>query len=179
MRTNKLLILDLEATCWDDKSREYSNSNSEIIEIGVTLYSTINREILESRSYLVNPEKSEVSKFCTELTTITPEMLEGKPNLESTLNLIRRDYKIKNLTWGSWGFYDLNQLRKETKRKGIVNPFGERNFINIKTMVALNHGWSKGKGIGNTLKSLNMEFEGTAHRAIDDTINIARILING
>ena len=178
MKTNKLLIIDLESTCWDDKPREYATQNSEIIEIGITLYSTIDKKILESKSYLVKPEKTEISKFCTELTTITEEMVKDKPNLKRTIEQINKDFNLKNLTWGSWGLYDYKQLQRECRRKNIRNPFSERNYINIKTMVALSKGWVKAKGIGNALDSLGLTFEGTAHRGIDDTKNIANILIN-
>lgn len=176
MKTNKLLIIDLESTCWNDRPREYATENAEIIEIGVTLYSTKDKRILENKSYLVKPQCTEVSDFCTELTTITPEMLEKEASLADVLKQISKDYKLKELTWGSWGFYDYNQLRRECRRKNIRNPFGERNYINIKKMVALNNGWSKEKGIGNALEAIGLEFEGTAHRGIDDTKNIARIL---
>jgi inhibitor of KinA sporulation pathway (predicted exonuclease) len=177
MQTNKLLIIDLEATCWNDRPKEYSFQNSEIIEVGATLIDMVKREIIESRSYLVKPENTKISEFCTTLTSITEEMVNDSNYLKLVIEQINKDFKIKNLTWGSWGFYDFNQLRKECLRKSISNPFGERNFINLKKMVALNNSWSKEKGIENALKSLSMVFEGTPHRGIDDTKNIAKIIL--
>lgn len=176
MKTNKLIIIDLEATCWDDKPRDFVAKNQEIIEIGITVLSPKEKAILSNETFLIKPS-TKLSEFCTNLTTITDDMLNDKPSLKETLSEIDKKYNLRNYVWGSWGYYDLNQLKRETKRKNIKNPFFDKNHINLKTKVALDNGWSKGVGIEKALKILNLSFDGTPHRAIDDTKNIAKILI--
>ena len=176
MKTNKIVIIDLECTCWNDKDRDFQTKNAEIIEIGLTEYSRTENKILAKKSFLVKPEFSEITDFCTGLTSITPEMVKDSPNLRETLDLIVSQYRLREIMWGSWGYFDNKQLKRECKRKNIQNPFQDRNYMNLKAYVSMNQGWARAKGVENALKTLQMEFEGRAHRAIDDTYNIARIL---
>jgi inhibitor of KinA sporulation pathway (predicted exonuclease) len=64
-----VLVIDVESTCWDGPPPE--GQRGEIIEIGVCALDVGSLERQERRSVLVRPENSEVSPFCTELTTIT------------------------------------------------------------------------------------------------------------
>jgi len=58
MPTSTLLIIDLEATCWEHRQapngEAQSNDHMEIIEIGCAL-ATQQRELLDTRSFLVRP----------------------------------------------------------------------------------------------------------------------------
>jgi inhibitor of KinA sporulation pathway (predicted exonuclease) len=74
--TNKIIILDLEATCWKDTAPE--GQVSEIIEIGVCILDVPSGLISQSKGILIKPKLSAVSLFCTQLTTITQDMLDNK-----------------------------------------------------------------------------------------------------
>ena len=71
--TNKIIIIDLEATCWEGIPPK--GEVSEIIEIGICLLDTLTGEITDNRGILVKPTHSKISPFCTQLTTITPELV--------------------------------------------------------------------------------------------------------
>ena len=71
--TNKIIIIDLEATCWEGIPPQ--GEVSEIIEIGICLLDTLTGEISNNRGILVKPTHSKISPFCTQLTTITPELV--------------------------------------------------------------------------------------------------------
>ena len=71
--TNKIIIIDLEATCWEGIPPQ--GEVSEIIEIGICLLDTLTGEISDNRGILVKPTHSKISPFCTQLTTITPELV--------------------------------------------------------------------------------------------------------
>jgi inhibitor of KinA sporulation pathway (predicted exonuclease) len=73
-KLDKILVVDLEATCWNGPIPE--GMVNEIIEIGVCLLDVNTGEITDNRGIIVKPEHSVVSEFCTELTTITPELVE-------------------------------------------------------------------------------------------------------
>ena len=176
MKTNKIIIVDLEATCWEDKPFDYVVENTEIIEIGITQFNCTTNSIMESEGIFVKPDAEELSDYCTNLTTITYDMLAEAQNLDEAFQYIKEKYKPRNYLWGSWGFFDLQQMRRESLRKNIEMVFPEKNYINLKSYFALTQGLSKGGGLQAALKRLDMDFEGTQHRGIDDTINIARIL---
>ena len=81
MNEGPLLIVDLEATCWENrgtrKGDPQSIRNMEIIEFGCAL-ATRAGELLDSMSFLVRPAKNpQLSEFCTTLTSITQPAKAG------------------------------------------------------------------------------------------------------
>ena len=75
-----LLIVDLEATCWEMQRAPNGDSqsihNMEIIEVGCAL-ATRKGNLLDAHSFLVRPTRNPVlSDFCTELTGITQSMVD-------------------------------------------------------------------------------------------------------
>ena len=89
---------------------------------------------------------------------------------------------VKNVTgrndyvFYSWGNFDKNIFRRQC----IENNVDARIFLskhrNAKTVFATEHRLKKEVGVGGALKIKKMEFIGTAHRAIDDAINIADLV---
>lgn len=175
LKQNIYNIIDLEATCWED--REYQKANSEIIEIGIVQLNLTTKTIVDSESYLITPTRGEISEFCTNLTSISPQMIKeaGRPFTE-VCELLTQRFKTDRHPWGSWGFYDRNQLEKDAQLNKCKNPFSFEHE-NIKHLFARLNGRSKGEGIKKALQVLNMEFDGTHHRGIDDAINIAKIYL--
>ena len=55
---NKVTVIELEMTCWEDKV--YQEEYSENIEIGCALLDITDGKILDSRSIYVTPEYMEV-----------------------------------------------------------------------------------------------------------------------
>lgn len=72
--TNTIIIIDLEATCW--RGEVPKDQVSEIIEIGICLLDIKTRVISKNKGILIQPERSKISPFCTDLTTITQELLD-------------------------------------------------------------------------------------------------------
>ena len=185
---DKIIVVDIESTCWD--SNPPPNEKSEIIEIGIcVLDCTARNEALreykialpvreEKRSVLVQPEYSKVGSFCTELTTLTQEMLdkEAIPFVDAC-NILRKEYKSQNCTWASYGDYDRKQFEKDCKAKGVKYPFGPRH-INVKNLFAHMNGLKKEVGMPIALEMAGGTLEGTHHRGHDDAWNIARILLS-
>ena len=65
-----ILVIDVESTCWEGSPPP--GQSSEIIEIGLCPVDLKTLTRLEKRSILIKPIQSEISDFCTELTTLTP-----------------------------------------------------------------------------------------------------------
>lgn len=99
--TDNILIIDLEATCWND--RPPKGQENEIIEIGVCIMDAKTGMVSKNEGILVKPQYSKVSLFCTELTSITQEMLDNDGILlEDALDILRVEYDSENLTWASY-----------------------------------------------------------------------------
>lgn len=167
----KIICVDLEATCWetDNKGRL-----SDIIEIGVQKIDIESKELDgEAMSILVFPTQSEVSEFCTNLTTITPEMLELAMDFGDAVKFLRDTLKGEKNIFASWGAYDKNQLDRQCKREGVAYPFS--THLNVKELFAATYGYTG--QLAEMGEELGLSFEGTQHRGIDDARMVARILL--
>lgn len=173
--TDNILIIDLEATCWDD--RPPRGQESEIIEIGVCIMDAKTGKISQNEGILVKPQYSKVSPFCTELTSITQKMLDEEGILlEDALDILRAEYDSEDLTWASYGNYDLNMLQNQTRKFNVDYPLSD-DHINVKTLFGQTHPTvRKSVGMARALGELNFKLEGTHHRGVDDAKNIAKIL---
>ncbi len=172
--TDKIIIIDLEATCW--QGAVPSGQQNEIIEIGLAVLDTETGAISKNKGILVKPQRSSVSLFCTELTTITQDLLDKNGvSFEDAINQLIDEYNPDLYTWASYGQYDLNMLKKQCKLFGVSYPMGEEH-INVKEHFAEKFGLVKPTGMNGALALLNIPLEGTLHRGIDDAKNIAKIL---
>lgn len=170
--SHEMLIIDLEATCW--RGHPPQGQQSEIIEIGVCVLDLETSDIRQARSILVAPQRSQVSEFCIELTTITPAMLTDAPTFEEACAILESDYNSRQHRWGSWGNYDRRMFADQCASFGIAYPLGERH-INLKKRFSALRGLKNGLGMAGALGILELELTGTHHRGGDDAFNIARI----
>lgn len=172
--TDKIIIIDLEATCWQGSVP--SGQENEIIEIGLAVLEVQTGLITKNQGILIKPQRSTVSPFCTELTTITPELLEQKGILfEEAIEQLTKEYQPDVYTWASYGQYDLNMLKKQCKSFNVPYPMGGEH-INVKVWFAELFGLQKPTGMNGALHLLEIPLEGIHHRGVDDAKNIAKIL---
>lgn len=175
IRKDKILVVDFEATCWDGFHAPPGQTN-EIIEIGVCLIDPHSSpmEISDKRSILVKPIESEISPFCTELTTITPEMVElNGVDFEVACKILETEYDSRNRLWVAWGGWDKRFIMKQCRRRKVRYPFSKKH-ANLKRVFHENNG--ERLHFAPALEASHIEPEGTAHRGDDDAYNTARLL---
>lgn len=173
-KLDKIVVVDLEATCWDGLPPE--GMTSDIIEIGVCLLDIQTGEITDNRGILIKPERSEISEFCTSLTTITPTLIESEGiSFKDACSILKKQYQSQDRVWASYGAYDFKQVTKQCKDLGIGYPFSP-SHINVKVLFGLKHKLSVLQGMSEALQTLQIPLEGTHHRGVDDAKNIAKIL---
>ncbi len=172
-KLDKILVIDIEATCWSDKIPP--QQKSEIIEIGICILATSTWERLSRDSIIVKPSYSEISSFCTELTTLTPADIDRGISLQDANKQLQTQYLSQKYPWASYGDYDRKQFESECRDKQVSYPFGSTH-INIKTLLALMQQWENEVEMATALEKLGLPLEGTLHRGIDDAWNIANIL---
>lgn len=174
MFTSEIIVVDLEATCWEGKP--YGNEVSEIIEIGICILNIKSGDIRQNQGILVQPTKSRISPFCTKLTTITPDLIQNEGiSFKDACNLIRAEYNSYDYIWASYGDYDFNMFTKQCKLRNIDFPLSHKH-INVKELFRQTKGLKKKLGMNGALETLKIPLEGTHHRGIDDAKNIAKIL---
>jgi inhibitor of KinA sporulation pathway (predicted exonuclease) len=173
-RLDKIVVVDVESTCWEGSIPE--GVESDIIEVGICLLDTKTGKISDNQGIMVIPERSDISPFCTELTTITPELIDQEGiTFKEALKILKNNYCTQSRAWASFGAYDLKQFQRQCSALNMGYPFGP-SHINVKTLFALKHKLGHELGMVGALKYLNIELEGTHHRGKDDARNIAKIL---
>ena len=177
MGKESFLVVDFEFTCW--RGRPPKGMSQEILDIGLVEIDLLNKKIIKKDRFLIKPENSSISNFCTKLTSITSEEVENFGiSLSEAFYVLEKKYKMSEKSWGSWGAFDKTHLTKECKLKGIDFPFS-KNYTNIqKCFSKTKKDKSRLYSVENALKDLDIEFKGTPHRADVDAYNTAIICLN-
>ena len=172
---SKLIIIDVEATCWP-KGEKPENESSEIIEIGICLFDILNWRPMIKGQLVIQPVFSTISKYCTELTGWTTFAIHERGILFSdACNTLALVYDTKKYPWASWGDYDRTAFENDCRKKVVRYPFSGSHF-NLKNIFAVHNKLSKGVGMRRALELLEIPIEGNLHSGADDAWNIGRIL---
>ncbi len=172
-KLDQILVVDVESTCWDGAPPE--GEESEIIEIGLCVVDVKDLQRSSKHSILVRPERSSISDFCTQLTTLTPEMFSEAGTLAGATKRMKKEFLSQERLWASWGDYDRRQFERVCLSAGVGYPFG-LTHLNVKTLFAVSLGLGHEVGLDRACEILGVEMEGTHHRGDDDAWNIAGIL---
>ncbi|XP_035699288.1 ERI1 exoribonuclease 3-like [Branchiostoma floridae] len=174
------LVLDFEATC-DNKN---DPRPQEIIEFPVLKVSGRTFETEATFHTYVTPDvHPQLTPFCTELTGIIQDMVDGQPSLTQTLKdfdtwmveqgLLTPGVSSVFVTCGDWDLRKM--LPSQCSYLNIPVPSHFKQWINIKKSYSQVTGhW--GKSMMMMLRNLKLEHQGRHHSGIDDCRNIARIL---
>lgn len=170
----RLLVIDVESTCWERSQDIPKDQVSEIIQIGACLVDVDQLVIIDKRRIYVRPERSQINAFCTKLTGITQKDVELAKPLSEVCDQLIADFKSKDIAWASYGDYDRKQFERQLNHN---TPFGSRH-INIKTLVGFALKLQYEIGMDQALRALDISLEGRHHDAADDAWNIAKIFIH-
>lgn len=175
---NLRLVVDLEATCFENPKQPDLN---EIIEIGIVLCDD-NYNILYKWSSLVKPKINKtLSGFCKKLTQIRQEEIDVALEFVDVLALFQKEFETKYgvdtkaIIWCSWGDWDLKCLVNNCKRNSIDIPFG--SYENLRTIYInkRNEGINSKCGLRDVVAKENIDVLPKQHRALIDAEAAAKI----
>ena len=166
------IVLDLEATCWEERG---SGKISEIIEIGALRFDEAHRQTGEFSRFVRPVIHPDLSPFCTELTSITQEEVESAALFPEVIQDFW-DWIGKDFWLCSWGFYDRNQFRQDCEYHQLDTDWLS-NHISLKHQHAQIVSARRAMGMKWALKKEGFQLDGTHHRGIDDARNIAKIYL--
>jgi len=173
-KLDQILVIDVEATCWQGAPPE--GQESEIIEIGICRLDVASGEPMSKHSILVRPENSRISEFCTQLTTLThKQVLKKGVTFEKACRMLERDFQSKKRLWASFGDYDRSLFERQCEAHSVPYPFSG-GHINVKSLFGVMQALPYEVGMTRALEMLELELEGIHHRGVDDAYNVARIL---
>ena len=172
-----IIVIDVEATCWDD--RPYAE-NMETIELPAIALS-INGKVLSEFQTFIKPQiDPKLSEFCTQLTSITQEQVDSAPFFtEAYDGLIRwLGNQADPSIMASWGDYDVKQLKRDCERNHKRFPF--KQHVNLKRKFRMEFlRPQRYEGVSAALVSatqfFGIPFEGRLHRGIDDSRMIVKV----
>ncbi len=174
---SRILVIDLEATCW--QGTPPPGEESEVIEIGNAVLHVGDLRVEPGPEILVQPIRSSVSLFCRELTSLTQEMLQERGlTFPRAIEALEEAHgKLRATVWASYGGYDRKMLLAECERFGLDFPLSDTH-LNVKRLVALIAGWTRETGMMKAMRRLGLEAtpNGRHHRGGDDALEIARML---
>ena len=176
MNYGKVVIVDLENTCWEPRE-EQGDQPSEVIEIGVCVLDTKTLDISRKHSYIIKPKLSKISEFCTKLTGHTWKSVKSGMQFDHACNKLAKEYGTKNKVWVSWGDGDRLHMEKECADKKTKYPFGPTH-INLSAVYNIFMGSTVNFSVERALDKLGIGFIGKPHCGADDAYNTAMILKN-
>lgn len=179
-------VLDFEKTC-ENREIDASFGPQEIIEFpSVLLARDLAESVVEFESFVKPHVHPLLSHFCTELTGITQEHVDGAKDLSHVLaehhtwlrGIVPRDEDCVFVTCGDM---DLKRSLPEDPNLPSEVPACYRKWLNIKKEFSAfyTQWYKKGKQPRNMvemLDKLEISLEGQHHSGIDDCRNIAKIL---
>lgn len=173
MNHNRVVCFDLEMCCWNSDG---VGTTGEIIEVGLAEIDVASGDIVKRARYYVKPEQDPISEFCTQLTGITPKIIQkqGRP-LAEVLKSMVKNFGGPNKIYAAWGRDDLI-LKQECQDKGIEMPFKE--FINLATLYRIQNRL-KDQRIGHRAaqEEKGIEWEGRQHSGYVDAYNLAKLAL--
>ncbi len=170
---DQILVVDIEATCWKH-NRAPAGQMSEIIEIGICCYAPATGAISDKQSLIVRPTRSQVSQFCTELTTLTQEQVDAGMAFADACAILVEHYHSRERLWASWGSYDHTMFVRQCDADGLPYPFSDHHLDIRKLWAELHQGTTM--GFRRAMEAAQLEMIGTLHRGDDDAWNTARLL---
>lgn len=179
------LVVDVEATCWPDEQPELRGRQreiSEIIEIGAVRLEGPDLRVTGEYQAFVQPiDYPELSAFCRNLTSISQSDVDGAPTFpdgwRAFADWIGGD--TAEVVMASWSAYDQHLFDRQCREHGIEGEPGW-SHIDLKAeygrWVFAQEG-SRGRfRLAQALERVGVDVTGTAHRALDDARNTARLL---
>jgi inhibitor of KinA sporulation pathway (predicted exonuclease) len=168
---NRILCIDVEMTCWEGEPP--AGEVSEMIALGIVDLKTDDLEIKREQQFLIRPQFSTISPFCSTLTGITPNEGAGAPPLAEVLRTVRKTFGQGD--WCAWGRDD-ELIRESCDRAGAEFPFPGL-FHDLAAQVRLLLGLTYRLSLDEALARFNLDFEGPAHDALADARNLARLFM--
>ncbi|KAI8809303.1 hypothetical protein BJ742DRAFT_708910 [Cladochytrium replicatum] len=179
-----LLVLDFEATC-DDLQRI---QNQEIIELPIVVIDTTSRAIVAQFHEYVRPiANPKLSKFCTELTGIDQQTVDAADTFPGVYqrmlkfldtNGLRPPHNSLFVTCGDWDLKTM--IVTQMKYSGIEVPDCFSQWSNLKFAMkeAMPGALPNKLGMPDMLKAVGLPLVGRHHSGIDDSRNIASIVLH-
>lgn len=167
------IVFDIEATCWEGKPPSMTHETIEIGAIKMDNYG----EVLGSFQRFIKPViHPQMSLFCRQLTHIDQADINRAADFPRVINDFQEwiDIWDDDYLLCSWGSFDQKIFRQDCQLHKLDDEWTDP-FINLKRQYFEIKGLRRTRGLKRSVESEGFEWSGEHHRALDDTINLAKI----
>ena len=170
------IVFDLEATCWQGNTMD---REQEIIEIGAYRVNGYGEWIDHFQAFVKPVMNPRLSAYCTDLTGITQEQVNKAKTFGSVFHSFEDWYHNEDgpQLLCSWGGKDRGMIIDECKRHDLDHSFLPQ-CLNLKAQYASIFRLSKEVGLLKALEYIEIDFEGSHHRAKDDAFNTTKLFLH-
>eukprot|EP00933_Yihiella_yeosuensis_P071380 TRINITY_DN7958_c0_g2_i3.p1 TRINITY_DN7958_c0_g2~~TRINITY_DN7958_c0_g2_i3.p1 ORF type:complete len:478 (-),score=100.85 TRINITY_DN7958_c0_g2_i3:157-1590(-) len=174
-------VLDFEATCDNEQQIE----PQEVIELPIVLVDARSGIVIDKfRTYVQPVHNPQLTSFCTELTGIEQHLVDNAPTwteallqAQTWLDEQLAKHNVQSFIFVTCGDWDLKTMMpRQCKVSGMHVPERFQRWLNIKNFFKSATGQGA-RGMAQMLQSLELKLEGRHHSGLDDSCNIARILL--
>lgn len=149
----------------------------ETIEIGAVFVDAADFRVTGEFQTFIRPVRHPIlTPFCTELTSITQEIVDGAPGFAHAFHEFEKSIvSPRDATrFCSWGLFDKTQFERDCYYHSV--PYTLPTHINLKDVFSATQGKRRAYAMAEALKICGIELAGTHHRGIDDARNIVKML---
>ena len=177
-----IAVVDLEATCDDGADRV----PQEVIELPCVVVERSTTRVVAAFDTFVRPTEAPLlSPFCTRLTGITQDDVDGAPELPEALEMFD-EFVGDACGWGSSAFcvatdgaWDVGtMLVGECARKRVKLRRYWKRYFDVRAEFSKLYYESDlpARSMSAMLDEMGFSFEGRRHNGLDDARNIARVV---
>jgi DNA polymerase III epsilon subunit-like protein len=181
--SSDIVVIDLEASCPVEDQGDNTVERSSIIEVGAVRLDRRSLAIVSEFSELVRPLDHPITPFITDLTGISPDMVQDRDDFAQVGRRFLAWYGPRNkaiiAAWGA--YYDVPLLRKECRRFDL--PFREHIVGGAFDIRAIGMAWLASQELRTSAATLQSVLEKMglggrfeSHRAVEDARATAAIL---
>ncbi|MBA2677555.1 MAG: DNA polymerase III [Ktedonobacteraceae bacterium] len=169
----QVVVVSVRTTCWEKGARP-EDEEHEIIEIGFCVLSMTTLEISRKESFLIRPQRSKVSEFCTLLTTLTQEQVETGIAFPYACSLFKHRYETDSYAWASFGEDHRLLIERECLVRQTPYPFNALH-LNVRLLTTFHLQLVQAPSMFRTLSLLGLPPQ-EGRRAGDAAWSAARVL---
>ena len=172
----KLLLISCKGSMWKSFKKQPLNEKHELIEMAVCF---LDLKSLEENviDYIIKPQNSKISKFCTKHTGLTQEDVDKGVFFEVASRELLTSHFAADHIHAGWGLYGRRQIKKQCEDAKIPYPFSP-NYINLQLLFSLFYGLDKFVSLEEALKIAFPEEKFEHIRASDELKNLSKLTIH-
>lgn len=182
------IVLDLEATSIPHKVPEIISFGAYKVGVEYQItYNTVEKrfhiqsklgEINDKFYSLVKPVFTSITKYIEKLTQITQEELENQELFDINFNnfINWSEENDKDILFVTWSNSDFKMLKKNCNLHFIPFNKDKNIFVDLQRIYDIKNKNKQKTSLKKALTTLDFEFTGQQHNALDDSYNTVQIL---